>query len=99
MRLHAYMAATKSKDAARVFSVLSDPVRLKILSALAKKGCCVSVLQLATGRNQPNISQHLRVLRESGLVSTRREGRKICYLLANEDVKGLLEYAEKLELG
>ena len=84
-----------SKQAARLFGVLSDPARLEIISKIARKGCCVSVLQEATGRNQPNISQHLRVLRDSGLVSARRDGRKICYSLANPDVKKLLLLAEK----
>jgi DNA-binding transcriptional ArsR family regulator len=94
MRIYAYM----SEKAARIFSVLSDPVRLQILFALAKKGCCVAILQDETGRNQPNISQHLRVLRESGLVASRREGRKIRYSLANDDVKELVKLVEKVRI-
>lgn len=79
------------KDAARVFGVLSDPCRLQILGSLAKRKGCVSELQIATGRSQPNISQHLRVLRDSGLVATKREGKKICYSLAGIRVKQLLD--------
>ncbi|MFA5930667.1 MAG: metalloregulator ArsR/SmtB family transcription factor [Candidatus Micrarchaeia archaeon] len=83
-----------SDGMARLFGVLSDPVRLEILSALARKGCCVSVLQLAVGRSQPNISQHLRVLRQAGLVETRREGRKICYSIAKPGVIKMLSLAK-----
>lgn len=93
MRICAYMDETR---AARLFSVLSEPVRLEILSALAKKSGCVSALQLAVGRSQPNVSQHLRVLRDCGLVSSKREGRKICYSLAKEETRQLLEFAKKL---
>ena len=84
----------RQEDAARLFGVLSDPVRLEILSAIARKGCCVSILQAQTGRSQPNISQHLRVLRASGLVETRREGRKICYSLSNPKLRELLLLAK-----
>lgn len=79
-----------------MFLVLSDPVRLGIVSALARKGCCVSALQLAVGRSQPNISQHLRVLRASGLVGTKRQGRKICYSLASPKVRKLLSIVKKV---
>ncbi|MEM2137994.1 MAG: metalloregulator ArsR/SmtB family transcription factor [Candidatus Anstonellaceae archaeon] len=93
MRIHAYM---NGKSAARVFAVLSEPARLELLRSLARKEGCVSALQLATGRSQPNVSQHLRVLRDCGLVSAKREGRKICYSLASRQVRQLLKFAEKL---
>lgn len=86
-------------DAARLFSVLSEPARLEILEFLSKKSGCVSMIQLATGRSQPNISQHLRVLRDSGLVECRREGRKVCYFLADRKVKKLLAAANELKIG
>jgi len=85
-----------SEKAARLFGALSDPARLEMLSEIARKGCCVSALQAATGRNQPNISQHLRVLRRAGLVEARREGRKICYSLASPMVKELLAMAKRV---
>jgi ArsR family transcriptional regulator len=84
------------KNTARLFSVLSEPARLEILRLLGRKEGCVSAIQLETGRNQPNISQHLRVLKDAGLVSLRRDGKKICYFLADKNVKGLLSAAEKV---
>jgi DNA-binding transcriptional ArsR family regulator len=91
MRIHAYMDRE-----AKLFSVLSDPVRLGILDSLASKKGCVSDLQLRTGRNQPNISQHLRVLRDSGLVETRKDGRKTCYSVCKPEVRELLKLAKKI---
>lgn len=84
------------KDPARIFSVLSDNCRLEILRHLAKKRGCVSEIRLATGRSQPNVSQHLRVLRDSGLVKTHREGKKVCYELSGGKVRKLLSLAGKL---
>lgn len=84
------------KGAAGLFAVLSDPARLEILQALARRKGCVSELQVRTGRNQPNVSQHLRVLRDAGLVETRREGRRICYSVCKPEVRKLLELAGKI---
>ena len=91
MRIHAYM-----DRAAKVFAVLSDPARLELLGILSRKKGCVSELQLATGRAQPNISQHLRVLRDAGLVDSCREGRKVCYSIRKPEVKRLLALAKKI---
>ena len=79
-----------------IFMALSEPARLEILELLSKKSGCVSVLQLATGRTQPNVSQHLRVLRDCGLVESRREGKKICYSVAKSGIAGFLASANKL---
>lgn len=85
-------------EEAKLFAVLSDPARLEILAALAKKRGCVSELQIRTGRNQPNISQHLRILRDAGLVETRKEGQRVCYSVCKPEVKKLLLLAKKINL-
>lgn len=81
---------------ARLFAVLSDPARLEILENLLKKEGCVTELQTKTGRNQPNISQHLRILRDAGLVDFKREGKKACYFVSKTKVKDLLKLAKEL---
>ena len=81
---------------AKLFAVLSDPVRLSILESLSSKKGCVSELQMRTGKTQPNISQHLRVLRDSGLVETRKDGRNVCYSVCKPEVKELLKLAKKI---
>lgn len=84
------------KKAAWLFSVLSDPARLAILQSLAAKKGCVSELQVLTGRNQPNVSQHLRVLRDAGLVEARRDGRRVCYSVCKPEVRKLLALAKRI---
>lgn len=60
---------------ARRFRLLGDPVRLEILNLLHVRGeMTVQELVAATGQSQANVSKHLRLLREAGLVARRQEG-------------------------
>src|SRR5262245_3159571 len=63
------------------FAVLGDVTRLRIACCLLfwKDGLCVGELVEALVESQPNISRHLKVMRASGLVEERRDGRLIYY--------------------
>jgi ArsR family transcriptional regulator len=63
---------------------LSDPTRVVILYALAGGPKCVNELAAALSISQPNISRHLKVLRERSLVTTERNGQAVIYSLADE---------------
>lgn len=76
--------------ALRLFSLLAHPARLRILDILRRGEACVCHLQAALGVPQPYISQQLRVLREAGVISQRREGLFVYYRLADERVAHLL---------
>jgi DNA-binding transcriptional ArsR family regulator len=65
------------------FKVLGDPGRLAILSALHSGEQSVGDLVEATGRAQPNVSQHLAALSQAGFVATRREGNRVFYRVAD----------------
>lgn len=70
----------RSADAAcRLMKVLSNPDRLLLLCQLSQAEKRVGELETLTGIAQPTLSQQLSVLREEGLVSTRREGKAIYY--------------------
>lgn len=76
---------------ARQAKALSDPTRLTIANALAEGGeLCVCDLAWIVERAENLVSHHLRVLREEGVVSSRREGRMVIYLLT-ERGRGLLD--------
>ncbi|HQN03886.1 MAG TPA: metalloregulator ArsR/SmtB family transcription factor [Anaerolineaceae bacterium] len=66
---------------AEVFSILGQPARLLIVLILAQDRACVCHIEAVTGIRQAAISQHLIVLRKTGLVGTQREGRHIYYHL------------------
>ena len=62
---------------------LSDPNRVKILKLLQQKTLCVCELQHALGLSQPNVSKHLKILEESGLVEFQKDGLWVNYYLAD----------------
>lgn len=68
--------------AALRFRALGDETRLRVLEALAGGERCVSDLMAALGLGQSLVSHHLRTLRQAGLVSVRRDGRRIHYAIA-----------------
>ncbi|MFF1742304.1 ArsR/SmtB family transcription factor [Streptomyces mirabilis] len=61
--------------------VLADPLRLQIVTLLAKETLCTTHLVEETGARQTNLSNHLKVLREAGFVETEPRGRYIYYRL------------------
>jgi ArsR family transcriptional regulator, arsenate/arsenite/antimonite-responsive transcriptional repressor len=68
-------------DAARVFSALADPSRLRVLAILADSQRCVCDIQSAAPMASNLLSYHLRTLREAGLVEGERRGRFVDYRL------------------
>lgn len=76
--LDAELDDTQAADLANAFKVLSDPVRLRLLSlvAAAEGGeACACDLTGPLGRSQPTISHHLSVLTDAGLVTREKRGR------------------------
>jgi DNA-binding transcriptional ArsR family regulator len=71
---------------AEVLKTLASPRRLDILHVLARGPMEVGRLAAAIGASQPNVSQHLAVLRVSGLVESDRDGRGVRYRLTDPDV-------------
>lgn len=71
---------------ADVMRTLANPRRLDILHALANGPIEVGRLAEAVGASQPNVSQHLAVLRGTGIVEAERDGREVRYRLADADV-------------
>lgn len=76
----------------RQFAALADPVRLRLLSLLATAdggAVCACDLVAPVGRSQPTVSHHLKVLTESGLVTSERRGRNVWYAAAPAALEGL----------
>ncbi|KPL30198.1 metalloregulator ArsR/SmtB family transcription factor [Streptomyces anulatus] len=74
-----------------VIRALGDPLRLQIVTLLARETLCTTHLVEETGAKQTNLSNHLRVLREAGLVETEPCGRFTYYRLRPEVLAGLSE--------
>jgi DNA-binding transcriptional ArsR family regulator len=71
---------------AEVLKTLTSPRRIDILHALAAGPREVGRLAASLGASQPNVSQHLAVLRSAGLVEAERDGREVRYRLCDPDV-------------
>jgi DNA-binding transcriptional ArsR family regulator len=71
---------------AEVLKTLANPRRLEILHRLVLGPCEVRRLAEDLGASQPNISQHLAVLRSAGIVDAERDGREVRYRLTDPDV-------------
>ncbi len=69
-----------------MFGALASPVRAALIHRLAVSDHSVGELVEAVGLSQPLVSQHLRTLRQAGLVDTERRGREVRYRLADEHV-------------
>ena len=82
------LAATK---ASRLLKALANPDRLLLLCQLTQGEHCVSEMEALVGVLQPTLSQQLGVLRQEGLVTTRREGKQIFYSIASKDALTVLQ--------
>jgi len=76
---------------ARVGKAVSNANRLELLEYIAQGERSVEVLSKVSGLTVANTSQHLQLLRQAGLVSTRKEGLKVFYTLSGDEVIGLLD--------
>lgn len=80
------------RQTAQLFRLLSHPARLCILDALRRRDeACVCHLQSVLKRRQPYVSQQLGILRDAGVVDSRREGLYIYYRLCDPHVAQALE--------
>lgn len=79
--------------AAEVLRLLADATRLRLLALLAEGPRDVTTLATQVDASRSSVSQHLDRLRWSGLVTARREGRRMIYRLSNDHVRGLVAEA------
>jgi DNA-binding transcriptional ArsR family regulator len=73
------------------FKVLGEPLRLRIINLLEDGEMSVGALTTAIGSTQPNVSKHLKILQDAGLVARRQEGNTAFYAIADPTVYDLCE--------
>jgi ArsR family transcriptional regulator len=88
----------ESLAGAELIRVIADPLRLRIVTLLAHETLCTTHLVEETGARQTNLSNHLKVLREAGVVDTEPCGRFMYYKLRPDVVAVLADsFAELAE--
>ena len=97
------LAAARSKlpeetelyDLAELFKVFGDSTRIRILFVLFGSEVCVCDLAELLSMTQSAISHQLRILKQSGLVKSRREGKSVFYSLADEHVRTIIAQGQE----
>jgi ArsR family transcriptional regulator len=86
------------EEQAELFKALADPVRLRILALLRIREACVCELAELLPITQPAVSQHLRKLRQAGLVRERRHKYWIYYAIRSDLAPALSALIQQLPL-
>lgn len=82
---------TELYDLAELFKVFGDSTRIRILFVLFEAEVCVCDLAEALNMTQSAISHQLKILKQSKLVKSRREGKSIFYSLADDHVRSIID--------
>lgn len=78
------------KDEVKLLKALGDETRMKIVQCLLDGEQCACSIVPYAGKSQPNISQHLKILEEAGVLASRRDGVKIIYKIKNEKTREIM---------
>jgi len=92
-----YPCMARASTTSDAFNAIAEPRRREILSFLALDERPVSDIVTALGVEQPSVSKHLRVLRDVGLVTVRRDGRNMLYRTEAAAIRPLHEWTRTFE--
>ena len=82
---------TEYRTVADTLKIMGHPTRLQILDLLRRGEICVCHIERALHKRQAYISQHLMILRDAGLVESRKDGLQVYYRLSNQQTAELLD--------
>ncbi len=91
------MAGENFEEFAKILKAIAHPTRLHLLHMMYNECPCVRDMESEVGVSQPNISQHLSLMRNIGIVSSEREGNQMCYKIENQTVRNILQLMLKKE--
>ena len=90
-RPHQPLSAEVVELVATRFRILGEPIRIQLLQALQSGERNVSDLVGSVGSTQPNVSKHLRILQDAGLVGRRQDGNSVYYSITDPSVFALCD--------
>ena len=85
----------KYDENAQILKALAHPTRLHLLELIREQQPCVKHMEEILGVAQPNISQHLSLLRNMGIVTSNRDGNQVCYQISKTIVLKILDALKK----
>lgn len=78
----------------KIFKALGHPIRYKIVKYLFDGRKCVGTINQEIEFSQANLSQHLKVLKDAGILTSEKIGMEIYYEVASNEIKGLIQCVE-----
>jgi len=87
------------ETAARALKSIAHPLRLKILCVLGEGEICVQDIVEVVGTSQSNISQHLAILRDKGILQTRKDANRVYYRVGDQRTLQLIVLMRELFCG
>ncbi|EMR75424.1 putative transcriptional regulator [Thermoplasmatales archaeon SCGC AB-540-F20] len=80
-----------------VYKALADPTRLKILEFIKDGEKCICEIIPHTGKSQPNVSQHLKVMKYAGIINERKDGTRIMIKPSDKDIYKIIDQVKRLK--
>jgi len=80
-----------------IFKALADPTRLKILECIREEEKCICKIIPYTGKSQPNVSQHLKVLNHAGIINERKDGTRIMIKISNKEIFKIIDQVKRMK--
>lgn len=80
-----------------VFKALADSTRLKILECIRHEEKCICEIIPYTDKSQPNISQHLKVLKHAGIITDRKEGNRRLIKTSKKEIFDIIDKVSEIE--
>jgi ArsR family transcriptional regulator len=84
------------REASAAMQAMAHPLRLKILCLIGSQECSVLEIVEAVGTTQSNISQHLAVLRDNGILAARKEANKVYYRIGDARVLRMIALTREI---
>ena len=91
-----YRTMTLEDMYVKVYKALAHPIRIKIVMKLLSGPLCVCVLNENVEFSQSNLSQHLKILKDAGILKSDKDGIRIIYSIKDEEVSNLLLVTERI---
>ncbi len=88
--MNGILAGSNMEDASRSLKAISHPLRLKILCVLGKGEMSVQEILKTVGTTQSNVSQHLCLLKDKGVVRSRKDANRVYYSVKDDTIKKIL---------
>ena len=80
-----------------IYKALVDPTRLKILEFIKDGEKCICEIIPHTGKSQPNVSQHLKVMKYAGIINERKDGTRIMIKPSDQDIYKIIDHVKRLK--